>query len=176
MPRIPQATLALDRNSQGLEIGRGALGGRAHCWWQRHGHHHSSSWNQRCLRQEGTSQSHLGRKGPGCCRAGSLHYTPGTVRPRRAPGGAGFGQTGLVASTCFAHLPLSLTALFWMLPPVVQDPSSHPTVSETRPPAHRPGPRAFGHTRADVFFLSGGEPEGGGVSFSFMRWTAEWNL
>lgn len=26
MPRIPQATLALDRNSQGLEIGRGAPG------------------------------------------------------------------------------------------------------------------------------------------------------
>lgn len=105
MPWIPPMTLALDRTHQDLEIGCGGLG-RSNCLWQPQSHHPASSWNQGCHRQEGTSQSHLGRKGLGTAMQGKLSaLTLGCVYPR-------WGRLSwprVAANTCLGHLFLSLT-------------------------------------------------------------------
>lgn len=107
MPWIPLMTLALDRTHQDLEIVCGGLG-RSSCLWQPQSHHPASSWNQGCHRQEGTSQSHLGRKGLGTVMQGTLYaLTLGRVNPR-------WGR--VAANTCWGHLLLSLTVAPCRLP------------------------------------------------------------
>lgn len=108
------------------------------------------------------------------CRVIALH-----TRHRAAPPGSRWGgilpdRPGGKHVLCSPAPVLNRSLLD--ASPCGSGPFLSPHHKRNKPPAHRPGPRAFGHTRADVFFLSGGEPEGGGVSFSFMRWTAEWNL
>lgn len=112
MPWIPLMTLALDRTHQDLEIVFGGLG-RSSCLWQPQSHHPASSWNQGCHRQEGTSQSHLGRKGLGTVMQGTLYaLTLGRVNPR-------WGRLSgprVAANTCWGHLLLSLTVAPCWLP------------------------------------------------------------
>lgn len=112
MPWIPPMTLALGRTHQDLEIGCGSLG-RPNCLWQPQSHYPASSWNQGCHRQEGTSQSHLGRKGLRTATQGKLHsLTLAHAYPR-------WGRLSwprVAASTCLGHLFLSLTVPLCRLP------------------------------------------------------------
>lgn len=131
MPWIPLMMLALDRTHQDLEIGCGTLG-RFTCLWQPQSYHSASSWNQGCCRQEGTSQSHLGRKGVWTTIQGKLHsLTLGCVYPS-------WGRLSwprVTASTCLGHLFLSLTVPLCRLPVAFKACSSlHPWIKqEVRP-------------------------------------------